>query len=98
RCSSVIVIPAHTFGSDALCAGAFLFGSQTGLGVLRSLSRVGQGGCPMFWTLFDITSAAMVLVVVVIGLFVLAMLLGLRGASRYAFHGAGYGEQQRRVP
>ena len=35
----------------------------------------------MFWTLFDITNTAIVLAVVVSGLFVLAILLSLRGAT-----------------
>jgi len=35
----------------------------------------------MFWTLFDITSAAIVLAVAVSGLFALAILISLRGAA-----------------
>jgi hypothetical protein len=43
--------------------------------------RIWSGGLSMFWTLLDITSAAMDLVVAVFGLLVVAILLSLPGAT-----------------
>jgi len=57
------------------------FWPQAGCGVCYAPSVAVVRGCPMFWSLFDITDTAVVLRVALIALFVFVISLNMRDAA-----------------
>ena len=80
-CACHLLSNCIDFGPDASRAGVFSFGNHRQAAVRYAPSVELLRAVQMSWPLFDITDASIVLRVALIGLFVLVILLSLRGAA-----------------